>query len=248
MKIRILSDLHLEFESYTPTEVECDLVVLAGDIDVKARGVTWASAHFKQPVLYVPGNHEYYGGSLGYSLGKLRVAASGTNVHVMNEDTFELDGVRFIGATMWTDYRITGNVPLAEFDAMTQLVDFRKIRNKSFSKLKPWHIREEHNSARKFLMEELDKPYPGKTVVISHHAPCALSIAERYKDKAGDHLSAAYASELSHLMDPVDLWVHGHTHDSFDYIVGTTRVLCNPRGYSPIELNPQFKETLVLEI
>lgn len=247
MRIRILSDLHLEFGGFEPPEVRADVVVLAGDIDLKARGVAWAQKHFTQPVLYVPGNHEYYRGSLGRTLQKMRELSAGSNVQVMNDDAVTIQGVRFLGATLWTDYRLTGNQPLAEWDAQQSMSDFKTIRDERYRKVRPKDLLEKHARSRSFLSSELDTPFDGPTVVITHHAPCELSIHERFKNQTG-HLNASYASRLDHLMGPaVPLWIHGHTHDSMDYTLHGTRVMCNPRGYAPKDLNIGFAPDLVAE-
>jgi predicted phosphodiesterase len=249
MKLRILSDLHIEFANWSPPAADADVVVLAGDIHIKGRAVAWAKAQFPdQPVIFVPGNHDYYGGSLRHTLERMREEATGSNVHVLHDSAVVIDGVRFIGGTLWTDYRLTGNEPLAQWDAQQRLEDFKKIRDEQFSKLKPHKLASKHAQTRAFFHEQFEQPFEGKTVVVTHHAPCELSIHERYRgDK--DHLNAAYASRLDHMMgDHVALWVHGHTHDSFDYEMHGTRVVCNPRGYAPDDVNPDFNDSFICEI
>lgn len=248
MKIHLLSDLHLEFGDLVPPATDADVVVLAGDIHIKARAIAWALKHFAdKPVVYVAGNHEYYGGSLGHTMQKMRSLAEGTNVHFLHDRAVIIDGVRFLGATLWTDYRLTGNQPLAELDARNILQDFKYIRDAQFRKIRPLQVLEAHVRSRAFLQEHLDAPFDGKTVVVTHHAPTELSIHERYRTTGG-HLNAAYASRLDGMMGTAALWVHGHTHDSFDYDVYGTRVVCNPRGYASDSLNPDFNPGLVLEV
>lgn len=249
MKIQLLSDLHLEFGGFTPPALDADVVVLAGDIHLKEKGVAWAKEMFSCPVLYVMGNHEYYGGSLGKTREAILKAAEGTNVTVLDRKSIVIDGVRFLGATLWTDYRLTGNQPLALWDAQQAMTDFKKIRDEKFSKLRPTRVLAQHVKDRKFLEESLLEPFDGKTVVVSHHAPSSQSIHPRYKDSGG-HLNASYASDLERLVGDglPALWVHGHTHDSFDYDLYGTRVVCNPRGYAPSELNPGFSPELLIEV
>lgn len=232
-----------------PSHVDADVVILAGDIDLKGRGVKWALETFRVPVIYVTGNHEFYKGSLGHTLEKMRAAAKGTHVHVLERESVVIEGVRFVGATLWTDFRLTGNQPLAQWDAQQRMSDYKAIRDERFSKITPLKILAHHAQARSFIEGQLDEPFAGKTVVVSHHAPCELSIHENYRDLPG-HLNASYASRLDGLMgvERVALWVHGHTHHSFDYDVYGTRVMCNPRGYAPQELNPDFDPGLVVEI
>lgn len=240
MKIRVLSDLHLEHGAIALRPGDEDVVVLAGDIHVGDKGVRWAAGTFTAPVVYVPGNHEYYGGSLGKTFEHLQRAASGTQVHVLNNAALVVNGVRFLGATLWTDYRLTNNAPLAEWDAQTTMNDFKRIRDEGYSRLRPHTLVRRHAASRQFLQSALQDGSDVPTVVVSHHAPSELSIAECYRATT-DHLSAAYASRLEHLMGhPAVLWVHGHTHDSADYVIAGTRVICNPRGYRGTQANPGF--------
>lgn len=249
MRIRLLSDLHLEFGDFTPPAVTADLVVLAGDVDVGERGVAWTRRHFEDvPVVYVPGNHEYYRGSLGHTLAALRAAAHGSTVRVLDNEACVVAGVRVLGATLWTDYALTGVPTLAMREAAQSMNDFRHIRDERWRRIAPADLAERHAHSRAFLVRTLAEPFPGPTVVVSHHAPAAQSVAARLTRDG--HLSAAYASRLEALMAEADiaLWLHGHVHESLDYRAGTTRVVCNPRGYTPMALNPGFRADLVLEV
>lgn len=249
MKIQIMSDLHLEFGPFNPPATAADLVILAGDVHVKQHAIKWAKAHFSCPVVYVTGNHEHWGNSLGRTPRKLKEAAEGSNVHVLHNQSFEMPGLRVLGATLWTDYRLTGNQPLAEWDGAQRMNDFTRIRHHTFSRLKPHHLLAEHAASRSFLAEALDTPFEGKTIVVTHHAPCGLSIPERFMG-ANNHLPASYASNLEHMLggDRVGHWIHGHVHDSYDYDLYGTRVICNPRGYAPSHLNENFNPALVIEV
>ncbi len=248
MKLHILSDLHTEFETLTPPPTDADVVILAGDIGVRERAVQWSLNTFKdKPVIQIAGNHEFYGGSLGKTWQKMLKAAQGSQIHLLSDNAVVIDGVRFLGCTLWTDYHLTGNFPLAQWDAQQTMNDFRKIRDEQFRKVRPYQLAARHAHSKHFLQTQLAQPFDGRTVVVTHHAPSSLSIHERYK-QSPSHLNACYASHLEMLMGGVDLWVHGHTHDSFDYMIGQTRVVCNPRGYHPIELNPDFNPALVIEV
>ncbi|WP_322881108.1 metallophosphoesterase [Pandoraea sputorum] len=264
MKLLILSDLHNEFE---PFEVDAqaldraDVVILAGDIHTKDRSVKWAlelTSASPKPVVLVAGNHEFYGGHFDGALEKLRAAAAGTNVSFMENDELVLGGVRFLGCSLWTDFKLyEGEVSpgVSMRDAQSSMGDFRLIRaTSSFRKLYPIDTVRRHEVSRAWLRNKLAEPFNGKTVVISHHAPSIQSVDPEYD---GDSLTPAYASNLSELMGPaVDLWIHGHMHTSFDYIESPkddvaglgTRVICNPRGYSPRHLNPQFDPGLIVEV
>lgn len=229
MRIHILSDLHNEFVAFEPFVRDADVVILAGDIDIKTRGVEWARTAFSCPVLYVPGNHEYYGGHLTRTFQKM-VDAGQAQVRVLDCAEVVLDGVRFLGATGWTDYSATGNVPLAEWDAQRTMTDFRKIRVEGYRRTRPADFAALSRRARRWLQDRLAEPFDGPTVVITHHAPSMLSLAD--SPDAGSHLDAAYANRWEDLMsDGVALWVHGHSHWAVDYEIFGTRVVSNPRGY-----------------
>ena len=247
MKIHLLSDLHLEFKDFAPPPTDADVVVLAGDVHIKGRGVEWAKKTFDKPVVMVMGNHDYWSGSLAHTLKKSEEAAAGSHVHLLHNRAVVIDGVRFLGATLWTDFQLMGNAPLAMWDAQTRMNDFRKIRNASFGRLKPAEILSEHVKSRAFLTDQLYADFDGPTVVVTHHPPTGQAIPQRYRD-SGDNLNACYASNLDHLIGDVPLWLHGHIHDSHCLQLGDTRVVCNPRGYDPLELNPDFDPGLVLEV
>lgn len=229
MKILILSDLHIEFEPFQPPVTDVDVVILAGDIGLKARGIEWAASVFCCPVLYVPGNHEYYGGELGRSLKKMRLAAEKTsNVKVLDCDEVIIDNVRFLGATAWTDYTATGNEPAARM-AATRLSDFSKIRTEKFKKVRADDFAYECRKAKNWFESKIDEPFDGITVGITHHAPSVESL-HGHPD-AGTHLDAAFANRWEGMLSAFDLFVHGHNHQRADYDVYGCRVVSNQRGY-----------------
>lgn len=230
MRIRLLSDLHNEFSPFMPEVQEADVVILAGDIDVKTRGVVWAKQAFYGPVLYVPGNHEYYGGHLSRTLEKMRLAQD-ERVRVLDRDEGIIGGVRFLGATMWTDFAATGNPPMASLSAQNAMNDFRQICTENYRRIRPADLVEQSVKTRDWLRAKLAEPFDGRTVVITHHAPTLRSLQDNLH--AGGHMDAAYANCWEDLMggDHVALWVHGHSHLAVDYEVAGTRVVCNPRGY-----------------
>ena len=135
MRIRVLSDLHLEFQGWMPPAATADVVVLAGDVHVGADGLDWAQRQFAgAPVVYVPGNHEYYGSDLSEMLTELRVAARGRGIHLLDGDEIIIDGVRFLGATLWTDFELYGPEPHEVARAMAAaqqgMRDYRVIRQR----------------------------------------------------------------------------------------------------------------------
>jgi Icc-related predicted phosphoesterase len=235
MKIQLLSDLHLEDSHQHPPFVlpatEADVVVLAGDIDNGTRAIDWAEETFpNQTVLYVPGNHEYYDADLQAAAAALTTRAQrSANVRLLDNDELTIDGVRFLGSTLWTDFALLGQQKMDQVIAasLRYVVDFRKIRlGDDF--LTPQQTVDLHRDAIAFLQARLEKPFAGKTVVITHHAPHPGSVHPRW---AGSIVNAAFVSDLTRLMGKSALWFHGHTHDSFDFAVHGTRVLANPMGY-----------------
>lgn len=255
MKLHILSDLHMEYSQFVPPATDADVVILAGDIDGGTDAIAWAIKNFKVPVIYVAGNHEHYGQAISENTRNLKQATEGTNVHFLHNDEIALQGVRFLGSTLWTDFRATGNQPQAELIAYREVKDYQFIEASPAVGLTPEYLRAEHARAVAFLDGALDTPFAGKTVVVTHHLPSMESVEAKYKERTS-HLNAAYASNLERLMgqDRLALWVHGHTHTSWDYDMYGTRVVCNPRGYvvSPNEsgsrVNSQFDPGLLVEI
>jgi predicted phosphodiesterase len=250
MKLRILSDLHLEVAPWTPPPASQDVVLLAGDIGLNGEGVSWAIRHFDCPVLYVPGNHEHYGSSLEEGLELLRMKAHGSCVRILSDEEVVLGGVRFLGATLWTDYRLGGREPLSILLAPQMVQDFRYIQVSGMQPLVPSHILEMHQASRRFLHRR-SSTFPGKTVVITHHAPSYQSVEREARLTGSRVVPSYYGSSLEHTFKGIDLWVHGHVHAGADYTVGQTRVLCNPRGYArdlSSRMNRQFQPDLVVEI
>jgi predicted phosphodiesterase len=235
MKIRLLSDLHLEqSHRHPPFElpaVDADVVVLAGDIDNGTRAVDWAEATFPgRAVVYVPGNHEYYDADLPAAAAALKARARrSANVRLLDNDELIIGGVRFLGSTLWTDFALLGRQKMdaAIAESLKHVVDFRTIRMGG-DFLTPQQTVGLHRDATAFLQARLDRPFAGKTVVVTHHAPHPNSVHPRW---AGSLVNAAFVSDLSRLMGRSALWFHGHTHDSFDFTIDGTRVIANPMGY-----------------
>lgn len=255
MRLHILSDLHIEFASFTPSAVEADVIILAGDIWLGDRGVAWASEVFPpEKVVYVLGNHEPYGADLEATIERCRETALRRSMHFLEDDVAEVGGARFIGASLWSDFRLAGGEvdrSLAMDLAAGSLNDFRLISTidgrRRRRRLRPQDVATRHEASRLFIETELKKSFDGPKVVVTHFLPSPLSISERF---GGDPLNAYFCSDLTLLIEETqpDLWFHGHTHDSFDYRIGRTRVVCNPRGYLPDEPNPSFRPDLVVAL
>jgi len=227
MKLQIYSDLHLEFARFDPPPSAADVVILAGDIDLKSRGVKWANESFQCPVIYICGNHEYYGGHTERTLRKMKEAAA-PHVHVLENEALILNQTRFLATTAWTDYSSTGDVVAAKRVAWEWMNDFTVIRtDESYRRLRPDDLIAKSKAAYTWLTQELNKPFDGKTVVITHHAP----VLDYVGDDLPAHLIAAYANDWQELVGKADLWVYGHTHIAADFFKRGCRVLSNPRGY-----------------
>jgi Icc-related predicted phosphoesterase len=250
MRVHFMSDLHIEFGKMPKTYArpDCDVVVLAGDIGTGKLAFPWIEKTFRDvPVVYVAGNHEFYNRELHEHLRDMRDrAASIPNLHFLQNDSIVIDGVRFIGATLWTDFNLLGNPYLGMYEVSRNLNDYEQIKVAPKMLLNPEMVLDEHRMSRQFIVDELSCSVE-KTVVVTHHAPCELSISDKYTH---DSLSVAYASRLADVMldfNPA-LWIHGHIHDSVDYEIGNTRVVCNPRGYTGHHLNPGFDDRRVVVI
>ncbi|MCO5081323.1 MAG: metallophosphoesterase [Rhizobiaceae bacterium] len=252
MRLWILSDLHLEYadlrEPLQPPDA--DACVMAGDlcrgID---NGIRWLTKHIvpAMPCIYVAGNHEFYKGSIkeGIAAGRAAVREA-PGVHFLENDAVTIGGMRFLGATLWTDFRIDGTPEAAMDHARRRMNDYRQIawQKKPWKRFLPVHSYRLHQDSRAFLARELEaSSLP--TVVVTHHLPHPASIPERFK---GDPTNAAYASDLTDIIvdSPAMLWVHGHMHDSSDHVVESTRIVCNPRGYGGE--NPGFDPAFTIEI
>lgn len=267
MKLLLLSDLHLEFQPFEPPPCHWDAVVLAGDIGWPGdAAVRWAGRVFAgRPVLYVPGNHEYYDATADTMRRRMRDAARESGVQLLDRGTATIGPVRFLGCTLWTDFALRIAAVGATLPESTdrreamarsarRVADYRCIgitpRTGSAPRtLVPADTLRWHRRERRWLAAELAQPHPGPTVVVSHHGPHRGSLAQRF---AHDIVSTAFISELpeTYFQTP-SLWVHGHTHTSFDYRVGRCRIVCNPRGYpfaGGVPENPAFRPDCVVEV
>jgi predicted phosphodiesterase len=252
MKLHVLSDLHLSVSDLDPPRTDADVVILAGDIARPKEAVAWALG-FDRPVLYVAGNHEFYGGNLGGTMREFERLSAGTDVRVLDCGEIVIGDVRFLGATLWTDFLLFGAGEQRGCIAQAQVFvrDFSRIRldetsDRPFLPADAVALFGRHIA---WLQTRLDEPFPGPTVVVTHHAPSPQSLHPRF---ANMPLSACFVSDVEYLMgkNRVVLWIHGHTHDSFDYTVNGTRVVCNPRGYAKngANENASFDPVLAIDL
>ncbi len=257
MKLLVLSDLHLEFSDLAlPEHIDFDIAILAGDIVCPGASLmNWVRAspvlRRARAVVAVAGNHEYYDRVLQFEAVAMQAGANALQtppLHLLDCGEIVIDGVRFLGCTLWTDFKLRIDTPEGPVSdpargipaALRTVADYRTIgwRDEPGGattgtapprRLTPHDTLRMHLQQRAWLQHKLAEPFDGATVVVTHHGPHRHSLASRF---AADWVSTAYLSELpDHFFERPVLWVHGHTHTSHDYRVGGCRVLCNPRGY-----------------
>jgi len=248
MKIQILSDLHNEFGESEYDFSNIDLLILAGDIFIGEKGFHWIANKVKDiPVLYVLGNHEYYKNTYPKLIFELRELSKSTNIHILEKESIVINGISFHGLTLWTNFELFGNPKNTGYECQQKMNDYVQIRiQPDYSKLKSIDTHVIHYESLKWLENSLLNSSTQKNVVISHHAPSIKSIPEKERN---DIISAAYASDLENFINTYkpDVWIHGHIHESLDYFVSQTRIICNPKGYI-FEPNENFNPKFVIEI
>ena len=259
MRIQILSDLHVEFEGnlIPPLAPEAELVILAGDLaPVHTRTVgdiarRWAGA---DRILYVPGNHEFYGFDIKVGRRELAQQCLEHGVTLLDRSAVTVHNVRFIGATLWTDLRLEAGVlgeAWAQHEVGQTAPDFtgairdRTARDGLFT---THESARRHAEDRTFIESELTNARDSGLipVVITHHAPSPRCIRPWFEKS---RLNPAFASDLDALITRYQppLWIHGHMHDPVDEMMGDTRNLANPHGYSRVE-GHSFDPALVIDI
>lgn len=269
MKAWVVSDMHVNNSELSRPVLEipdADICICAGDIS----GIVEMSMQFllrnvspHMPVVAVLGNHDCYGCTIEASLKTAKRMTKGSNVTVLENETFFFGKTRIIGATLWTDFEVEHGVenelPLPERKAHAinvckrYMMDFHAIYRSDWPQrgmpglLTATELVERHAESRAFITSELDDNFDGRTVVLSHHAPLAQSLHPCFK---GHPSNGAFASDLSTIIaqGKPDLWVHGHVHHFLDYGEHDTRVICNPQGYQRERAQTGFVSGLVIDI
>ena len=234
MKIQIMSDLHNEFGFSNIGRTDANIIIMAGDIDIKNKSIKWILNVFPDvPVIYVAGNHEYYHSEVDQVDAELKKLCEGTNIHYLQRESVIIDGIKFIGGTLWTDF-LLGGEGLKHYYmryALRAMNDFKIVHygEKIFSP--PDSVKIFKKTKQYFEQELKDDSFKGKKVIVTHHGPFAQAIGENFQHSP---LNPAFASDMTKFMEDYtpDVWVYGHTHGTFkDMDYYKTRVISNPKGY-----------------
>ncbi len=232
MRITYFSDVHLEFGSCLFPEHDGDIVVAAGDIAPGVNALPWLMQSNDIPVVYVAGNHEFYGCDSSSALALLRSKSKDSNViNFLDRDIFEYQGVRFLGTTLWAGFNHGDRVAMHNLE--NQMNDFAYIKC-GYRKMRAQDMLRSHQASLIWLIDQLEIKFDGPTVVVTHYAPSMKS----WHLEQTDQRRHAYCSDLDYLASryDIDLWIHGHTHVRRQYTIGNnTVVACNARGYYGVE-------------
>jgi Icc-related predicted phosphoesterase len=241
MKVKYISDLHLEFAPLDDQPLaDVDVLVLAGDITIKNR-VDWINEQAErfEHVIYVTGNHEYYKSNIS-NTDEYLADDLDPRIHFLQNSSVKIEDIWFHGSTLWTDM----GTPADEYFISKGMSDFSVIRHgPDYRKFRPLDAKLLHHESMMYLKKNVKEG----DVVITHHAPSFKSSPEHF---IGTPLNPAFATDLSSfIMDyKPKYWIHGHMHNTSDYRIAGTNVLCNPRGYHPMELNKEFNINKTFEV
>lgn len=235
-RLAILSDLHVEKGPYQPPPLDTDVIVLAGDVGWGPEGLDWIGRHLAgRPVIYVAGNREHWHWGDGTDpVAELRRrAAAIPGLHFLPDRRVDLriDGrdLRFLGATLWTDYALEGDAAAAMAQAQAKMPDYRNGRGADGATLTAAQVLAWNRASVAFLESELNRDFAGETVVVTHHVPSARSLKARRPDHVPTIASVTGLDGLIEATEPA-LWIHGHTHFDCDYRIGRTRIVSRQRG------------------
>jgi len=261
MRLQLFSDLHIDVAPVKKITIadDVDVVVVAGDT---CERVLRAFEHLREivplhiPIVMTAGNHEFYRRFIPDKLALARSHGPTFNIHVLENNTITLSGVRasgsirFVGATLWTDYRIFDEAnQVAVMNACAKAMNDHRLigwQKQPWLRFRPQEAALLHHQSKAFITEALAMPFAaGPTVVVSRHGIHWDSVQPRFRS---DPVTGAFVSDQSALIETYQpaLWVHGHVHNSSDYRIGATRILRNPHGYG--SENPGFDGALVVEL
>jgi hypothetical protein len=283
VRITPIPDLHIDIdhnEWRDPPRVDCDVLAVIGDVTAPMlRGMEWVAEHFDYVpnILWIPGNHCFYRGVKGSPeefcfyedvMERAREKAASLGIKLLQNNVAVLGGVRFVGATMWSDFSIlpagwtrkqamyySQNGRLQDSDHWSQrdrhndYVEIRMGAGNSKHRFTPSQSLALHHESFEFFKRTLETPFAGETVCLSHMGPASSVV-----DLSASHSWLYGSSDIEELMrgpNAPSLWLHGHVHKSFDYTICNTRVVCNPRGYpgpNGTRENPNFDPTLTIEV
>lgn len=270
MKLYVTSDIHLEFGDLEISNTDdVDVLILSGDICVArdldspdARGelvrdfFRRVSKTFPE-VVFIMGNHEHYYGDFAKTQELIQSVFDSeglSNIHLLEKSCWEYQDYLFIGGTLWTDFN--NNDPLTMLHAKDMMNDFRGIKNSHvhFYKFIPEHALEDHLRMKTYIQHVIDRrrstgERSDRVIVVGHHSPSRQSTHPRYQTET--LLNGCYSSNMEEFIldhPEIALWTHGHTHEDFDYTIGTTRIVCNPRGYIGYERRANTWKPKLIEL
>jgi len=269
MKVALASDVHLEFGPISLENTEsADVLILSGHIcvakDVMDRDVYGVLDRFDRNssihtffqvccerfphVIYIMGNHEHYHGDYNDTVATFRDRLGYLhNLHILDKEMVQLGGVSFIGGTLWTDMNKEDPTTLYHMKGMMN--DFRCVMNGGNRRFLPEDAVVDHREMLEYIRLIIEGKFDQKFVVVGHHSPSKLSTHPRYADE--QIMNGGYSSDLSEFIldhPQIKLWTHGHTHHKFDYMIGSTRIVCNPRGYIHYEPEADNFELQFIEV
>jgi Icc-related predicted phosphoesterase len=277
MKLYVTSDIHLEFgDLQLENRDDVDVLILSGDICV-ARDIgrpdpnnimegsrsqqvrdffRRVSRDFPE-TMFVMGNHEHYHGDFAKTQSRLQemlITEGLTNIHLLEKSCWEFKDYLFIGGTLWTDFNSAD--PLTLYHAKNAMNDYRGVKNSHvhFYKFTPEHAMEDHMRMKNYIATVIDNrralgERSDRVIVVGHHAPSRASTHPRYQHDT--LMNGCYSSNMEEFIldrPEIVLWTHGHTHEDFDYMIGTTRVVCNPRGYIGYEARADSWKPKLIEL
>lgn len=243
MRIQILSDLHIKYEPFQLEKNERDLLILAGDIGEGKSARPFIESQLEiSPIIYVLGNHEFQNNHLDKTI-KYWKNLGLDGLYVLEMDSVTFDNITFLGCTLWSD--ILGGDPVTKALAKSNSNDYKLIWNGNHL-LTPDETMKIHQESVSWLEQNLSQNLE-KVVVITHFLPSLKSLHPNYQNS---NIAGTYYSNLDWMIEKYqpDFWIHGHIHQSMDYDIGKTRVICNPRGYEHEEPNILFNPSKIIEI